>query len=85
MLVFMKNEICLMQMDDELFEEVEIVEEIHQKLIDFEDGERLWFVYKVEICFMPDILLYVKPEVLYKMPNKDSVLEWESCIWKPKN
>lgn len=84
MLVFIKNEICLMQMGDELFEEVEIVEEIHQRLIDFENGERLWFVYKVKLCFMPDVLLYVKPEILYKLPNKDCVLDWDTCIWKPK-
>lgn len=82
MLVFYKDEICLMQMVGS-YEEVEILEEIHQRKLDLEGEDKNWFVYKIAICIMPDIILYVKPELLYKIPHKDITLEWEKCIWKP--
>jgi len=84
MLVFLKNEICLMQVDDDSYEEVEIIEEIHQREINFSDHNKLWFVYKVCFSLVPDITLYVKPEILFKLPDKNTITTWDACPWKPK-
>lgn len=83
MLIFNENEICLLLTENSI-EEVEVVSTLHAREIEFDNGPELAFVYMVKLCLMPDILLYVRPSILKKLPDKDIQVKWENCIWKPE-
>lgn len=83
MSIFKENEICLLLADTSI-EEVEIVTGLHKREVDFGDGPISAFVYKIKICLAPDILLYVRPCVLSKLPDKNICVSWNDCAWKPE-
>lgn len=48
-----------------------------------EGGQFTAKVYRIELMSYPNKLAFVVPAKLSKQPNRNTIVSWDDCVWKP--